>query len=330
MSPKPENGLPKLIKGGKRGNRVTRGETPVTPTPPANERVWVDAFLDYCRSECHLADNTIVAYQRDLKRFSAWLGRRREADLTVPQLSDFMGTLADAGLAPASIARTIVALRMYFKYLQLEGVLRENRAELLGSQKLWQRIPTVLSPKLIDRFLQAPRRSFSLYLRDRALLEALYASGCRVSEVAQLRMPDLHLDEGYAKVKGKGSKQRMTPLGQPAIEAIRVYLSQLRPELMKGRLDYEHWVFVSRTGKPLRREAIWELVKKYAKVAGISNSISPHSLRHSFATHLLAGGADLRQVQEMLGHASIATTQIYTHVDQSRLKQVHHRFHPRS
>ncbi len=330
MSPKPADGTPKLIKGGRRGNRVTSGPASATPAPTNTERVWVDAFLDYCRSECHLADNTISAYQRDLRRFSTWLGRRRESDLTVAHLSDFMGSLSDAGLAPASIARSIVALRMYFKYLQLEGVLRENRAELLGSQKLWQRIPSVLSPKLVDRFLQAPRISFSLYLRDRALLEALYASGCRVSEVAQLRIPDLNLDEGYAKVKGKGSKQRMTPLGQPAIAAIRTYLSELRPKLMEGKTDYEHWVFVSRTGKPLRREAIWELVKKYALDAGIPDSISPHSLRHSFATHLLAGGADLRQVQEMLGHASIATTQIYTHVDQSRLKQVHNRFHPRS
>lgn len=329
MSSKPSDGTPKLIKGGRRGNRVTTG--PVTASPPAKtERAWVDAFLDYCRTECHLADNTIAAYQRDLNKFSAWLGRRREADLTVPMLAEFMGSLADSGLAPSSIARTIVGLRMYFKYLQLEGVLKENRAELLGSQKLWQRIPSVLSPKLVDRFLQAPRMSYSLYLRDRALLEALYASGCRVSEVAHMRMQDLNLNEGYAKVKGKGSKQRMTPLGQPAIAAIRTYLAELRPKLMHGKTDYEHWVFVSRTGRPLRREAIWELVKKYALDAGISDSISPHSLRHSFATHLLAGGADLRQVQEMLGHASIATTQIYTHVDQSRLKQVHNRFHPRS
>jgi integrase/recombinase XerD len=323
-------GQPKLIKGGRQGKRVTRGEVPPVAKPTESPIRWSDAFLDYCRSECHLADNTIAAYQRDLRRFTAWLGRRREVDLTVAQLSDFMGELSDSGLAPASIARTIVAIRMYFKYLQLEGVLRENRAELLGSQKLWQRIPEVLSPKSIDRFLQAPRPSFPLYLRDRALLEALYASGCRVSEVAQLRLGDLNLDQGYAKVKGKGSKQRMTPLGVPAIEAIRGYLATVRPRLLQGKPDTEGWVFVSRTGKPLRREAIWELVKKYALVAGIPATISPHSLRHSFATHLLAGGADLRQVQEMLGHASIATTQIYTHVDQTRLKQVHQRFHPRS
>ncbi len=330
MAESTPRGVPKLIKGGRRGHRVERGgeSTPVQAQRP--ERAWVDAFLDYCRSECHLADNTIAAYQRDLVRFAAWLGRRREADLTVAQLSDFLGTLADAGLAPATIARTMVAVRMYFKYLQLEGVLRENRAELLGSQKLWQRIPEVLSPKMIDAFLQAPRRRDALYRRDRALLEALYATGCRVSEVANLRLPDLNLEEGYAKVKGKGSKQRMTPLGVPAIEAIRDYLQQLRPQLMRHREDFDHWVFVSRTGRPLRREAIWELVKKYALVAGIPPTISPHSLRHSFATHLLAGGADLRQVQEMLGHASIATTQIYTHVDLSRLKQVHLRYHPRS
>jgi len=321
--------VPRLIKGGRGGQRVTWGQAKAAG-PRTTQVAWVDGFLDYCRSECHLADNTVAAYQRDLRRFQQWLGQRRESELSVADLSDFMGTLADDGLAPASISRAIVALRMYFKYLQLEGVLRDNRAELLGSQKIWQRIPSVMSPKVVERFLQAPRRSFALHLRDRAILEALYASGCRVSEVAGLRLPDLNLEEGYAKVKGKGGKQRMTPLGQPAIEALQIYLRDQRPKLLGAREDYEHWVFLSRGGRRLRREAIWELVKKYAKVAGVSAAISPHSLRHSFATHLLAGGADLRQVQEMLGHASIATTQIYTHVDQTRLQQVHRRFHPRA
>lgn len=321
---------PKMIKGGRNGKRVAKAEAAPVAVATSMDRKWSDAFLDYCRSECHLADNTVAAYRRDLARFDAWIGTRRVADLKVADLSDYMGSLADAGLAPASIARTIVAMRMYFKYLQLEGVLKENRAELLGSQKLWERIPEVLSPAAVERFLKAPRRSDVLWVRDRALLEVLYASGCRVSEVATLRLPELNLDEGYAKVKGKGSKQRMTPLGEQAVDALHRYLDDVRPELMKQRMDYDHFVFVSRTGKSLRREAIWELVKKYAKVAGIPASISPHSMRHSFATHMLAGGADLRQVQEMLGHASIATTQIYTHVDQTRLKQVHHKFHPRA
>lgn len=319
-----------MIKGGRSGKRVAKADGVAEAKEVQNERKWTDAFLDYCRSECHLADNTVAAYRRDLARFDQWIGNRRVIDLNVAALSDFMGSLADQGLAPSSIARAIVAMRMYFKYLQLEGVLKENRAELLGSQKLWERIPEVLSPASVDRFLKAPRRSYVLYLRDRALLETLYASGCRVSEVATLKMPELNLEEGYAKVKGKGSKQRMTPLGEQAIDALNDYLKNLRPELMKQKVDFDHYVFVSRTGRSLRREAIWELVKKYAKVAGIPASISPHSMRHSFATHMLAGGADLRQVQEMLGHASIATTQIYTHVDQTRLKQVHNKFHPRA
>ncbi len=328
-NPKPGSS-PKMIKGGRSGKRVAKAEGVAAPKAVHNDQKWTDSFLDYCRSECHLADNTVAAYRRDLSRFDKWIGNRRVVDLNVAALSDFMGYLADQGLAPSSIARAIVAMRMYFKYLQLEGVLKENRAELLGSQKLWERIPEVLSPASVDRFLKSPRRSYVLYLRDRALLETLYASGCRVSEVATLKMPELNLEEGYAKVKGKGSKQRMTPLGEQAIDALNDYLANLRPALMKEKVDFDHYVFVSRTGKPLRREAIWELVKKYAKVAGVPASISPHSMRHSFATHMLAGGADLRQVQEMLGHASIATTQIYTHVDQTRLKQVHNKFHPRA
>lgn len=291
---------------------------------------WLSSFIDYITSECHLAGNSIAAYTRDLRRFSDWLGARSLTELTIADLSDYAAWLKSQKLAPASIARNVVALRMFFKYLQLEGVLVDNKAELLGSQKLWERIPEVLSVAQIDRFLQAPRRHDPLYWRDRALLEMLYATGCRASEVSNLRLRDMHLADKYCKCEGKGSKQRMVPLGAAAVAATEKYLEALRPTFAARRTSETDWLFLTRSGRRVRREAIWELVKKYALLADIPVSISPHTLRHSFATHLLAGGADLRQVQEMLGHSSIATTQIYTHVDQSRLKKVHQKFHPRA
>jgi integrase/recombinase XerD len=212
----------------------------------------------------------------------------------------------------------------------------------LGAQKLWQRVPNVLSAAEVEALLLAPRPPRPWWRRDRAMLEMLYATGCRVSELSMLRMNDLHLAERICRCHGKGDKQRIVPLGRKAAEAVATYLEQERPKLAKrsaDRLRPAHskeasgtpdFVLLSPRGARLRRERIWELVKLYARQAGCPAELSPHSLRHSFATHLLAGGADLRQVQEMLGHASIATTQIYTHVDHSRLKKVHDAFHPRA
>ncbi|MCU0958826.1 MAG: site-specific tyrosine recombinase XerD [Pirellulaceae bacterium] len=300
------------------------------PPPSRLEARWIDAFLEYVTGECRLAANTVAAYQRDIRRFQSWLGSRAVTGLTIADLSDYAAWLHTRELAPASIARHIVALRMYLRYLQLEGVLRENLAELLGSQKLWQRIPQVLSPDLVAQFLAAPRRYDTFAARDRALLELLYATGCRASEVSQLRLRDTHLAERYCLCQGKGNKQRVVPVGVRAVQAIEHYLQTERGTLAAHARGPAPWLLLSRRGQRLRREAIWELVKKYARRAGLPASISPHTLRHSFATHLLAGGADLRQVQELLGHASIATTQIYTHVEQSRLKKVHARFHPRA
>lgn len=287
------------------------------------------AFFDYLRGECRLAENTVAAYQRDLRRFDEWLKGRPVAFLRIQDLSDYMGWLHERNLAPASIARHIVALRMFFRYLQLEGVLKENLVELLGSQKLWERQPEVLSTAMVDRFLNGPQPYDPFPKRDRALLEILYATGCRASEVSHLRLRDVHLDETYCRCVGKGNKERLVPFGRAASTRLRDYLAHERPLLVAHCTADPDWVFVSRRGRRLRREAIWELVKRYALRAGISETVSPHTLRHSFATHMLAGGADLRQVQELLGHASIATTQIYTHVDQTRLKKVHRQFHPR-
>lgn len=287
-------------------------------------------FLDYLHGECHLAANTIAAYRNDLQRFVAWVGKKRLANLTIHQLSDYVATLSEQGLAPASVARNVVAIRTFFKFLQLEGIVRDNPAELIATQKMWQRIPDVLSPKEVDAFLASPRKTDTFYQRDAALLEVLYATGCRASEVCSLRVRDLSLDQRQLKCEGKGGKQRMVPIGSRAIAAIGRYTEQLRGKLAVKCPHPPEQLFLSRSGRALDRIQLWRLVKQYAQRAGIQSEISPHSLRHSFATHLLAGGADLRLVQEMLGHASIQTTQIYTHVEHSRLKKVHQQFHPRA
>jgi integrase/recombinase XerD len=291
---------------------------------------WRDAFIRYLRTECHLAENTVAAYGRDLTRLFAWLGGRRISSLRVSDLAEYPGWLAEQGLAPKSITRHVASLKVFFRYLQLEGALADNQAELLTSQKLWQRVPRVLSPDEVDRLLAAPRRADGLWLRDRALLELLYATGCRVSELANLKQRDMHLAERYCICRGKGDKQRIVPLGARAIAAVERYWHEERGRLAARRTPAPDWVLLSARGDRLRRERIWELLKRYAMRVGASPEVSPHSLRHSFATHLLAGGADLRQVQELLGHASIATTQIYTHVDHTRLKRVHQAYHPRA
>ena len=287
-------------------------------------------FLDYLRSECHLAPNTIAAYGRDMEKFVGWVGKKRLSKLKVSDLSDFMSTLHTDGLAPASIARNIVAIRTFFKFLQLEGIVRENPAELITTQKMWQRIPGVLSPRQVEAFLSAPRKTDTYWQRDVAMLEVLYATGCRASEVCWLRVRDLSLKERHLRCEGKGGKQRMVPIGTRAIEAIKRYDDQLRGVLAAKSPHPPEQLFLSRSGRPIDRIQLWRLVKMYARRAGMDSNISPHSLRHSFATHLLAGGADLRLVQEMLGHANIQTTQIYTHVEHSRLKKIHQQFHPRA
>lgn len=291
---------------------------------------WQEDFAHYLGSECHLAANTVEAYGRDLARFFLWLEGRRIPQLKVSDLSAYPAWLASLSLAPKSVARHVASLKVFFKFLQLEGTLSDNQADLLGSPKLWQRVPHVLSQQQVGELLSAPRRADPLWLRDRAILELLYATGCRVSELASLRLPDLHLDERMCKCHGKGDKQRMVPLGAQAVRAVRCYFEKERPNLAAKRSPGSDKVILSPRGQGLRRQRLWELVKKYASRVGAPEEISPHSLRHSFATHLIAGGADLRQVQELLGHASIATTQLYTHVDHTRLKQVHKTYHPRA
>jgi integrase/recombinase XerD len=291
----------------------------------------VKAFGHYIQAERGLAENTLLAYGRDLDRFALWVAGGGLSDYLTPTLRDlshYLEHLRDEGLAPPSVARHLVALKMFYRFLRLEERTTAATVDLLSSPALWERIPHVLSPDNVNKLLDAPQPPDRFFLRDKALLETLYATGSRASEVVNLKSADVYLDSGFCKCFGKGSKQRIVPLGKFAIAALRVYLDEQRPKLVRSAPE-SPYVFVSRGGKPLAREMLWVLVKKYAKRAGLTTKVSPHTLRHSFATHLLAGGADLRTVQELLGHASIRTTQIYTHVDRERLKAIHHKYHPR-
>ena len=306
---------------------------PSRPHPPSGQSLaqgFVAAFVSYCAAECHLAENSVAAYRRDLVRFLQWLDHRSIPALSIRDLADYAAWLGQRELAPASIGRHLVSLKVFFRYLQLEGVLQENLAELLGSQKLWERVPKVLSPEQINRLFQAPVASDRCWQRDRAMLELLYATGCRASELSDLRMEDLRLAEGFCTCRGKGDKQRVVPIGGRRHRRPATLFRARAGPLAALKKPTPTWVFLSYRGRRLRRERIWELIKRYALRVGAPPEISPHTLRHSFATHMLSGGADLRQVQEMLGHASIATTQIYTHVDAARLKAVHKKFHPRA
>jgi integrase/recombinase XerD len=292
----------------------------------------IAAFRHYLQSERGMADNTVQAYGRDLDRFAKWCALVRYAKYTAPTLKDlarYLAFLHDEELAPPSIARHLVALKMFYRFLRIEERADAAAVDLLGSPKLWERIPQVLAPNAVEALLNAPQAGDRFYLRDRALLETLYATGCRASEVVGLKLADVYLDSGFCRCFGKGSKQRVVPLGRPAIAAIRSYLAEDRGQRTADSGLSSDLLFLSKSGRPLTRIFLWALVKKYCRRAGLPASVSPHTLRHSFATHMLAGGADLRTVQELLGHASIQTTQHYTHVDRDRLKAIHRQFHPR-
>jgi integrase/recombinase XerD len=291
----------------------------------------LSAFRDYLAAERGMAKNTVLAYEGDLVKYREWVAGGGLANYLTPsvrELTHYLAYLKEGGLAASSVARNLIATKMFYRFLRLEERVEQNTVELLSSPKLWERIPQVLSPESVEKLLSAPRNEDRFYLRDRALLETLYATGSRASEVVNLQLADLHLESSFCKCKGKGSKERVVPLGAPAISVLKIYLQDLRPTLTQA--DKENpWVFVSKGGKRLTREMLWILVKKYVRRAGLNAKVSPHTLRHSFATHLLAGGADLRTVQELLGHANIRTTQHYTHVDRNRLQAIHRQFHPR-
>jgi len=290
----------------------------------------VRAFLEYLVVECGLAENSIQAYRRDLRHFCAYLATRRKPGLGSVKAQDIVGFLTREkarGLSANSVSRELVAVRMLFKFLAVEGRVAKNVASTLESPHLWRRLPDVLDVGDVEALLAAPSPAEPLGLRDRALLEVMYATGARVSEAAGLKLEWVNFDFRFLRCFGKGSKERIVPIGRRAVEALRAYLERARPRLDRRGSPF---LFLSKSGRRLRRENIWARVRKHARAAGLRKKVSPHTLRHSFATHLLQGGADLRSVQEMLGHANIATTQIYTHVDKDRLKAVHKKYHPRA
>jgi integrase/recombinase XerD len=295
--------------------------------------VWLTSFLQYLDAECGMSPNTIAAYRRDLNRFMTWnrdTHRMGVHDIGVQTMTAFIDFLHGLNLAASSIGRNLVAVRMFFRFLLLEGIVAETTVDLVNSPKLWERLPKVLSPDLVDSLLVAPVGPHDrYYLRDRALLAVMYATGCRVSEVVDLKMSDIQLAENYCRCTGKGNKQRLVSLNPVAVDAIRKYLDAERKDLvLVAGSDCGH-LFLTRSGRRMNRESVWALVQRYAVRVGCGSDISPHTLRHSFATHMLAGGADIRALQELLGHSSIRTTQIYTHVEHSRLKAVHKQCHPR-
>ena len=294
------------------------------------ESTHLPRFLHYIEAECGLSLNTVNAYRCDLEQFIRWYGVHGPnslAEVDLKLLAGYLNHLHQRKLAATSIARHLVSIKMLYRYLVLEGVVLESAAELLSSPKLWQHLPKILSPNMVDQLLAAPTADDRFALRDRALLALLYATGCRASEITTLRLRDVQLDEGYCRCTGKGNKERIVSLNPVARSALEAYLNHARAELV--RLNDLDWLFVTKSGNRMSRIMVWKLVKKYAARIGCSRKVSPHTLRHSFATHMLAGGAEIRALQEILGHASISTTQIYTQVEPSRLKAIHQQHHPR-
>lgn len=316
-------------KPAKRSRRVILDTGPATGAEGGSTGMLVRRFLDYVRHERGLSDNTQEAYRRDLRDFTAWLADGHPARLSIRDLGDYLAALDRRGLARASVARQAATIRTFYAFLQLEGVVRESPAELLTAGRRADVIPGTLSPDQVDRLLESPDAGSPRGRRDKALLELLYATGCRASEVSALRLGEVHLAESFCTCRGKGDKERVVPLGRRAVAALREWIDGPRPTFAARGGSNATWVILSTRGNRLSRMRIWEIVRLHAERAGVPPDIGPHTLRHSFATHLVSGGVDLRHVQEMLGHASIATTQRYTHVDASRLRSVHERFHPR-
>jgi integrase/recombinase XerD len=291
----------------------------------------LDLFLNYLIVERGLSRNTLDAYSRDLSRYAEFISTTKIAGPANVHSSDiirFLTDLKQAGLSARSRARALVALRMFHKFLHSEGLVDANPADRIEAPKSLQKLPDTLSPREVERLLEAPCGTEKLDYRDRAMFEVLYATGLRVSELIGIKLSDLQLDVGYLIAFGKRSKQRIVPVGEEAVSALRDYLQRARPSLQKEVSSPE--VFLNRSGLGLTRQGFWKIIKRRAQQAGISKNITPHTLRHSFATHLLDNGADLRSVQMMLGHADISTTQIYTHVTRERLKKIHNLHHPRS
>lgn len=311
----------------------------------------VDAFLDHLTVERGLAQNTLSAYRNDLKQFTGFLqgrGIRQMNDVSGPHITQYLLRQRKRGLSARSLSRQLAAIRMFCRFLLREKMLAADITQTIDSPRLWRLLPQTLHYHEVDRLLAAPKHRTTLGLRDKAMLELMYATGLRVTEICTIKLGDINLEAGFLRALGKGDKERIVPVGRQAIDWIQRYLQGSRPHLALNKPpgsrstrslqksphglpgNQRGELFLSSRRTPLSRKTIWHLIKKYARSVGIDKRITPHTLRHSFATHLLDNGGDLRVIQEMLGHVDIATTQIYTHVDQRRLKDTHYRFHPRS
>ena len=292
---------------------------------------YVERFEDFLALEQGASVQTSRAYKLDIARFVTYAfvkGASSASEVGTRALREYVYHLKDLGLAPASIRRNVSAVRSYFKFLLGEGLVVRDPSERLETPKRWRTLPEVLGVEEVEKLLAAPSLDEPLAFRDRAMLELAYGAGLRVSEWISLSVRDVMLQDHLVRVFGKGAKERLVPIGRKAIGATAVYLRELRPSLEKG--EGKGKLFLNARGQPLSRMGAWKILRKYVRQAGITKPVSPHTLRHSFATHLLEGGADLRAVQEMLGHVDISTTQIYTHIDREYLRSVHKQFHPRA
>jgi integrase/recombinase XerD len=292
---------------------------------------FIDSFLNYLSVERGLSRNTIISYSQDLQSYVGYLKGRSIKSFSSTNKNDIVGFMMfrkDQKLAANSIARSLAAIRMFYRFLVRERIIKTDPSSLVDSPKLWKKIPETLSVNEVESLLSGPDvRDEKQGIRDRAILETLYATGMRVSEAVNLRLDNVNMEIGFLRCIGKGDKERIIPLGKKAIISIKRYLEASRPILLKKKESDA--LFISRCGKKISRQSLWKMIKHYAKVVRIKKPMRPHILRHSFATHLLERGADLRSVQEMLGHSNISTTQLYTHINKERLKSVHRMYHPR-
>lgn len=311
---------------------LTASETPATDSVSPLSPVDCE-FFQYLRVECGLAKNTLLAYTSDLSQFGAFLltqGCRKYPQVTADLVVRFVAMMAERGLLPVSRARKLIVVRMFFRFAIGEKYLTLDPTEVIDQPHLWKHLPREISPAEVERLLQAETGKTHYSLRNRAILETFYATGARVSEVCGIKITDLSLTSQTLRLRGKGAKERMVPLAWVACQVLTKYLNRTRTVLHRGRERDESCLFLSRTGRPLDRENVYRIVKRAAHKAGIRKNVYPHLLRHSFATHLLAGGANLRLVQELLGHADVSTTEIYTHVHEKRKIDAYFNFHPRS
>jgi len=292
---------------------------------------WLENYSHYLSVEKGLARNTLESYRRDLQKFLKYLEKKK---ITAPQeidrqaITDYLLTLKNEGRTPATISRNVASIRSFFNFLVQEGLLEDNPAQLVKAPRIEKKLPRVLTTKEIDQLLRQPRNDSHVGLRDKAMLELLYASGIRVSELVSLNVTDFSPEVGYLRCRGKGMKERIVPIGSVAVSYVQDYLRNCRQKMLKQ--NEEKALFLNHHGRRLTRQGFWKILKRYARQSNISGEITPHTLRHSFATHLLENGADLRSVQEMLGHSDISTTQIYTQITRRKIREVYDKTHPRA